>query len=150
MPTLAGLAHPERGVRFTAFAFVRWGDVVLEASEIAGALTDPKVRDWGPLGESDERIKMTFAQYVQRFVYDADFAAHEPVSDGSKDSFESRSFNIDVLRGDLRRAFPKGVAFEFRHPATSKEVDWRVLRVVCEERAGTHHLVGVVHSELTP
>src|SRR5688500_721893 len=66
MQRLTALTHPERGVRFTAFGFVREGDVVLRAAEVSAAMTDSTVRDFGLEGESDDHILLPYAKYHAR------------------------------------------------------------------------------------
>src|SRR5262245_29507135 len=67
--SLADLAEPAHGVRFTPFLFPSPNDVVLGPALLRRAFSDPKVRNWGTAGESDDRIRATFAKYFARYVY---------------------------------------------------------------------------------
>jgi hypothetical protein len=150
---LAELAHPSLGVRFTPFAFPdQKTDVVLRAGELRNAFSDPTVRTWGMLGESDEPIRMTFGQYFARFVHEARFASYRPAPAGTVDPFEAASFNVDALHERIRETYPRASVFEYRHPPADPNDghEYRVLRLVCEEHRGSHHLVGIIHSEWTP
>jgi hypothetical protein len=95
---------------------------------------------------------MTFAQYFARFVHEARFAPYRPAPPGTTDRFEAASFNIDALREDIRKAYPRGSVFEYRHPPANPNNghEYRVLRLVCEEYRARHYLVGILHSEWTP
>jgi hypothetical protein len=152
MRRIARLAHPTRGVRFTPFSFVEVGrDVVLTRADLEKAMTDPKVRNWGMMGESDDSIEMTFAQYHARFIYDADFARLGRASGKGPHPQQRSTDNLEVLNDVIRKTYPQGRVFEFHQPSRNDSVaDWRVLRLVCQEQAGRFYLAGVIHSELTP
>jgi len=150
--SLADLAHPVLGVRFTPFLFPSPNDVVLSPALLRGAFADPKVRNWGTIGESDDRIRTTFAKYFARYVYDADFAGRGPATAGTTDRNEAASFDVESLRAALRSTYPDGVVAEYRWPASGKggNDDWRTLRIVCIPASGSYHLAGIVHGEPTP
>jgi hypothetical protein len=152
MRRIAELAHPVAGIRFTPFGFVRPAeDVVLRSAELKEAMSDAKVRNWGILGESDDPIRMTFAQFFARFVYDAPFARLGPAPAGTMATFETASHSVPELRKTLEAAYPGAEVFEYRKPSSKSDLpDWRVLRLVCQQHEAKHYLVGIVHSEWTP
>ena len=73
MTAFARLVHPDDGVRFTAYPYVDASDMKLAAAQVATAMTDKKVRTWGGYDGSGQPIKLTFADYYPRFIFDIDF-----------------------------------------------------------------------------
>ncbi|NUP12872.1 MAG: hypothetical protein HOW73_43085, partial [Polyangiaceae bacterium] len=149
---LAALAHPERGIRFTPFGIVdSKRDVVLHTAELKRAFSDPTVRTWGHMGESDQRIRMTFSQYRDRFLYDRDYAKLRAAQPDTTDTFEGRIWNVAAIRDALREAYADGTGSEYRSPPPKgDDLDWRVLRVICAPHDGNHYVVGIISNEWTP
>ena len=78
-PTLARLADPARGVRFSPYAYVdTTNGVVLSPAEIASLGSDSQSRLWGTYDGSGEPIQLTDQAYFERFVCDRNFAGVKP------------------------------------------------------------------------
>jgi hypothetical protein len=132
-------------VRFSPYAFVEpKSDRVLHPAELENALADKAVHVWGAFDGSGDPIRMAFATYFRRFVWDADFtsapqiAVDHPVSHGN---------TVD----NAREAYPRGHFVEFYLPGDPAKagMDWRALKLVFEKDHGAWMLVGIVHSEWT-
>lgn len=141
---LSRLIHPQKGVRFSPEAFVDEArDQVFSAAEIARAAVDPSPRTWGAWDGSGEEIRLSFREYVERFVWDADFAAADTVA---VDQRIGLSTTVDNIRAVYRDA----AVVEF-HVAGSdpryEGMDWRSLRLVFERQDDNWFLVGVVHDQ---
>jgi hypothetical protein len=147
---VARAVHPEKGVRFSPYTYVRVGtgeerDLVFSASELAGLAADPTVYRWGFFDGSGEPIDMAFVDYYERFVYDADF--FWPAAVG---------FNEVVGAGNtinnVAEVYPQAQVVEVHLAGTDPRfggMDWRSLRVVLEPVGDTWYLVGLVHDEWT-
>jgi hypothetical protein len=144
--TVANAVHPERGVRFSPYAYVQADqDQVVRAAEIEAHATDPTIYRWGYYDGTGEPIDLTFADYVERFVYEVGFAQPDVVGYGET---VGRGNTID----NIAEVYPKAVIVEYHFTGFDPKVmgmDWRSLRLVLEEQDGVWYLVGVVHDEWT-
>jgi hypothetical protein len=143
---LAALAHPSKGVRFSAYPYVRTDfDQVLMAADLAGAFTDPTVRLWGIRDGKGDDIRTTFAAYYASYIYDVDFAKAPEVA-------YNRAIGKGNSTDNSATAYPDAVMVEFHYPGfdqTYGGMDWRSLRLFLEQKDGTWYLVGVVHGQWT-
>lgn len=150
--TVARYVHPVAGVRFSPYAYVRAGpgapedrDRVVQADEIEALATDPTVYRWGHFDGSGEPIDLTFAGYVDRFVYDVDFGQAQVVGYGETVG-QGNTIN------NIAEVYPDAVTVEYHFAGFDPQVvgmDWRSLRLVLEEYKGAWYLVGIVHAGWT-
>ncbi len=152
LEALAERVHPEKGVRFSPYTYVRAvpgapeeEDLVFRAAQIPGLASDPTVYHWGRFDGSGEPIDLTFAGYYDRFIYDANFAAPDIIG-----------FAETIGRGNtinnISDVYPQAVTVEYHFEGIDPQyagLDWRSLRLVLEELNGTWYLVGIVHDEWT-
>jgi uncharacterized protein YraI len=152
LETLSRLAHPDKGVRFSPYTYVRvepgateGADLVFSSAHIAGFFADQTVYRWGHFDGSGEPIDLTFDAYFERFIYDADFARPHAVG-----------YNEVIGRGNtinnVAEVYPSAITVEYHFEGfdpTFAGFDWRSLRLVLEEKAGIWYLVGIVHDEWT-
>ena len=143
---LASLAHPAKGVRFSAYPYVRTDtDQVLTAADLAAAFTDPKVRLWGITDGKGDDIRLTYAKYQAQYVYDVDFAKAPDVA-------YNRAIGTGNSMDNSATAYPDAVMVEFHYPGFDPQyggMDWRSLRLFFEQKDGTWYLVGIVHGQWT-
>lgn len=148
MAELAGLIHPDRGVRFSPYTFVQAGpgeDLVFDAAQVRGLMTDPTVYHWGAYDGSGDPIDLSFEEYYDRFVYDVDFSRPDVVGFDEEVGWSSMINNIADV-------YPQAVTVEYHFEGFDPQyagLDWRSLRLVLEEQDGTWYLVGIVHDEWT-
>ena len=144
---LAPLVHPDKGVRFSPYAFVHSdSDVVIPAATVAGLFADTTRRLWGHADGTGDPLRMAFADYYKRFVYDLDFGAAptvrvngEPIRPGNAPS-------------NLKTAYPGARWVEFHYPQIDQRyegMDWRSLWLVFEPHGSEWRLTGVVHGSWT-
>lgn len=148
--TIADAVHPDKGVRFSPYTYVRVGegedaDLVFSAEELIGLPEDETVYHWGTFDGSGEPINVTFAEYYRRFIYDADFAWAYAVG-----------FNQVIGRGNtinnVTEVYPQAQVVEYHLPGTDPQfggLDWRSLRLVLEQVGEMWYLAGIVHDEWT-
>jgi hypothetical protein len=143
---LAALAHPIKGVRFSAYPFVRLDtDQVLTAADLAVAFTDPKVRLWGVSDGKGEDIRVKFADYYAQYVFDVDFTKAPDVS-------YNKAIGTGNSTDNSATAYPDAVMVEFHYAGFDPKfdgMDWRSLRLFFEQKDGTWYLVGIVHGQWT-
>jgi hypothetical protein len=152
LDALADRVHPDKGVRLSPYTYVRampgapeGEDLVFSAAQIPGLASDPTIYHWGRFDGSGEPIDLTFAEYYDRFIYDAKFAAPDVVG-----------FAETVGKGNtinnIADVYPLAVTVEYHFESIDPQyagLDWRSLRLVLEEKNGTWYLVGIVHDEWT-
>jgi hypothetical protein len=144
---LAALVHPNKGVRFSPYAYVDVNeDVMLSREQVVAFWSDSTVYSWGFADGSGEPIEMTPSRYFDRYVFDRDFAAASSVSTDS-DRAAGNTIN------NAASAYPDGVRIEYYIEPTSTSgqpgLDWAALRLVFENVEGAWFLVGVIHDEWT-
>jgi hypothetical protein len=142
---LAGLVHPEKGVRFSSSAFVDpAADQVFTPGAMAGFWADRTPRVWGTADGSGDPITLTPAAYAARFVMDRDYAAAVV----SIDADRVRGTTID----NAAAVYPGSRRVEYFIAGTGADAafDWSALRLVLERSGGRWWLVGVIHDQWTP
>lgn len=146
MKKLSALVHPVKGVRLSPYAFVDMkNDRVLTASQVENALNDSAKYTWGSFDGSGEPIEMTFAEYLDRFIYDKDYAGTDRIGYNQffgKGNTKNNAFEVYTNAGIVEYHIP-GVDPQFGG------VDWGSLRLVFEESGGTWYLVGIIHDMWT-
>ncbi|HEX5581284.1 MAG TPA: hypothetical protein VFX39_06860 [Gemmatimonadaceae bacterium] len=146
--TLAALAHPARGVRFSPYGHVEpEGEcaVTLTREQVASLATDSTTRCWGHFDGSGEPMRLSFPAYYARFVYEKDYARARR---GEPDERLGQGNTLS----NLPDAFGPGATFvEYHVPGTEQYggMDWGSLRLVFVPTDGEWRLVGVVHDQWT-
>jgi hypothetical protein len=144
---LSAFVHPDKGVRFSPYAFVDVkSDVVLTGEQVASLWDSTKVYTWGAEDGTGDRIKLTPAKYAERYIFDRDFTAATSVSENS-DKASGNTVN------NAAEVYPNGTRIEYYVTGTSASGqpgnDWRALRLVFEKIGDSWFLVGVIHDEWT-
>ncbi len=141
---LAGYVHPEKGVRFSPSAFIDLqSDRVLSADQLAAVAKDKARYHWGLAEGSGAPIELSFADYVQHHVYDADFAQAEKVA-------VDKTLGQGTSVNNLAEVYPGSRFVEYHFPGFDPQfegLDWKSLRLVFEEQQGTWFLVGIIHAQ---
>ena len=136
---LAGLAHPQKGIRFTPYTHVDTAtDRRLSREQIRVLSTSPDSLVWGSYDGSGEPIRLTFRQYFVKFVRDFDLLAAPRVAVDSTPMGTGNSIN------NIREAYPGARIVEFNMPGTDPRygvMDWRSLWVVLERSGSRLYVV---------
>ena len=148
MDVLAKYVDPERGLRFSPYAFVHIGDkedIVFSASQIKQFFSDRSKYVWGVYNGSGEPIEMTPEEYFNRFVYNVDFATAKSIS------YNKILGHGNVVENQFT-VYPKSIIVEYYFPGFDPKyegMDWQSLRLVFERSKGVWYLIGIIHNEWT-
>ena len=148
MKTVAAWAS-RKGVRFSPYGYVDTKtDLVFSRDELEGLMEDSTERVWRTYPGSGELIELTFKEYYNQFVYDADFMSDAEVS-VNKVLGESTTIN------NLNEVYPKDSHNFVEYyidgiDPVYEGMDWRSLRLVFEKIGDDSALVGIIHDQWTP
>jgi len=138
MPALAEFVHPVKGLRFSPYASKDTTDVVMTATQLAGALKNPAKRVWGADDGSGDPIRLSFAGYFHKFVYDRDFAQAPEITYNSKEEQSNRA----------RDQYPNAIVVDYGIPETGTSPQVH-LRLVFEQHQSKWYLSGIIHDGWT-
>lgn len=144
LDTVAEYVHPEMGLRFSPYGFVRESHQVFYPETLPGLMESDETFDWGRYDGSGETIELTFNEYYDEFVYTSDFA-----------NAEQTAVNERLGQGNTINNIPEfysGSSFvEYHFPGTEEnnQMDWESLRLVFVQRNEIWFLVGIVHDQWT-
>jgi hypothetical protein len=143
---LALAAHPEKGVRISPYVHVDTKqDVVLTREEIKRLQDDKTLRTWGTYDGSGEPIKLTFAEYYEKFLYNHDYAKPE------KSTYDEAIGKGNTVN-NIKEVYPGSHFVEYYFSGFDPKVqgmDWASLILVFEEKGGTWYLTGLVRNQWT-
>jgi len=140
----AEFIHPEKGVRFSMYAFVSpEEDKLFYKSDFIKYQPSKTVFTWGALDGSGDLYKSTITDYLIRWVYAKDFATGQV----SINEFQGKGNSLNNLRevypiADFTENFVKG-------SESNPEMDWKCLRLVFEQLSGKYYLIGVINDQWT-
>ena len=135
---LAQYVHPVKGLRFSPYATVDRKDVVLTAEQLRGAMQDPAKRVWGFDDGSGAPMRLSFAHYYHKFVYDRDFSRAAKVAYNSPGPGTNKAWE----------RYPNAIVADYSLPEAGKTAEEH-LRLVFEEHAGKWYLSGIIHDGWT-
>lgn len=141
---LAGYIHPEKGVRFSMYAYVNpEEDKVFSASDFLKYLPAKTLFTWGAMDGSGDLYKATISDYLSKWVYSKDFTAAQV----SLDEFQGSGNSLN----NLKQVYPKADFTEnfIKGSEGNPEMDWKCLRLVFEEFRGKYYLIGVINDQWT-
>ena len=145
MDTVAQFVHPEQGVRFSPYGFIREEHQVFMPETLAGLPQSEAVFNWGNYDGSGEPIELTFDEYYEEFVYSADFANAEQMAVNERLGKGNTINNIQEF-------YPESSFVEYHFSGFEEQyegMDWESLRLVFVQENGVWLLVGIVHDEWT-
>lgn len=146
MGGLASYVHPQKGLRFSPYAYLEESDLIFTATEVADLLSDTEIYLWGAFDGTGYPIEKSFNDYYARFVYDHDFANPHLIGNNFRVAGHGGVLN------NIEDVYPDGHFIEFSFTGFDPQfvgMDWRSLRLVFEEVNGTWLLVAIVHDEWT-
>lgn len=146
---LSKLVHPRKGLRFSPYHSVNLeqaGDLVFTRSQIKSLMISKKRYLWGEEDGSGDPIRLTFAAYYRRFVYDHDYSRAKEVT------YNSATLSSGNLINNIRESYPSAIIVEYHFSGFEEKyggMDWKSLWLVFEKQGNEWYLVGIVHGEWT-
>jgi len=144
----ANYIHPVSGIRFSPYGYIdtlRHIRLSRQKFITEAAKPDQDMMVWGEFDGTGDQIRMTLHNYMQRFVYDVDFAKPETRKVNEYIGSGNSLNNLDSVYKNCDFTESHFSGFEKKYEGH----DWRTLRLVFKERNGRYFLVGVVHDEWT-
>ena len=144
----ANYIHPVEGIRFSPYGFVDTiHDIKLSKQKFINEAGQPiqDMIDWGAFDGTGDPIKMTLNNYLQRFVYDVDFAKPEKRSVNEFIGGGNSLNNLEAVYKNCDFTESHFSGFDKKYGG----MDWRSLRLVFKVRDRKFYLVGIVHDEWT-
>lgn len=145
---IANYIDPVLGLRFSPYAYV---DTIKDmkfskaAFEKRASSPDQVRIVWGEFDAIEKKIRMTLTEYMQKFVYDVDFAKPEKRSVNEFLGFGNSLNNLRKIYKNCHFTESYFSGFEKKYEG----MDWRTLRLVFKERNSEFFLVGIVHDQWT-
>lgn len=141
---LSELIHPEKGVRFSMYAFINKSeDKHFSKADFDKYEPTKTIFTWGALDGSGELYKATINEYLTQWVYAKDFNK----SNFSVNKFQGGGNSLNNLNeiypdSDFTENFIKG-------SEANAEMDWNTLRLVFEKFQDQYFLVAVINDQWT-
>lgn len=136
--------HPEKGVRFSMYAYVRPGtDKHFSREEFTQYILTPTKFTWGEKDGSGDIVVISLKDYLETWVFKRDFTPSEFYLNEFKGTGNSLN--------NLQKTYP-GLDFTENYiPGSDKYggMDWNALRFVFEEFQGEYYLVAVINDQWT-
>ena len=136
---------PADSVHFSPYGYIGSGEQTLTAGDFTGLLASGKTVNWGAYDGSGDPISLTAKQYLQKFVYNADFLNAEKTS---VDSFIAAGNSLN----NLKEQYKSNRFVEYYFSGFDKKyggMDWTCLRLVFKELNHKYYLVAFVHDQWT-
>jgi len=142
----ASYFHPTEGVVFSPYGFIdtKTAKKLSKASFLK--LIEERVSIiWGNYDGTGDTIKLTAQQYLEKFVYNADYLHAEKIG---HDQIIGKGNSLN----NLTEVFPKHPFIEYHFSSFDKKyggMDWTSLRLVFKQYQSNYYLVAVVHDQWT-
>ncbi|SDQ69413.1 hypothetical protein SAMN05421664_2201 [Chryseobacterium soldanellicola] len=140
----AQFIHPEKGVRFSMYAFVDpKEDKHFSKADFDKYQPTKTIFTWGTMDGSGDLYKATIDDYFTKWVYSKDFVTGQ----FSFNKFQGKGNSLN----NLKEIYPKADFTEnfIKGSQANAEMDWKCLRLVFEEFQGKYYLVGVINDQWT-
>lgn len=146
MTLLAKHSHPNAAIRFTPYGYVDFEtDLAFSAETLKTLYTDSTLYTWGAYDGTGDPIVLTFKDYFEAFVYDANY-------------LEPHLIGVNTVVGtgnsinNAKDAYPNASFVEFHFKGFEAEfvgLDWSSLILVLEKVEGEWKLIGIIHNQWT-
>lgn len=142
----AAYFHPTDSVLFSPYGFI---DVKtcrkLTKAAFLKLVEERNLVNWGSYDGSGEPIRLTTQQYLEKFVYNADYL-----------NAEKKAFNQVIGKGNslnnLAEIYPRHPFMEYHFTGFDEKyggMDWTSLRLVFKQYQSNYYLVAIIHDQWT-
>jgi hypothetical protein len=146
---LSEFVHPKKGLRFSPYHCVyldKPRDRVLTSRQVKTLMTDKKRYLWGEEDASGDPIRLTFAAYRRKYVYDHDYLKAKQIT------YNAEFLSSGNLVNNIRATYPAAIIVEYHFPGFDEKyggMDWNSIWLVFEKQGREWYLVGIAHGEWT-
>lgn len=136
---------PGDSVHFSPYGFIGSGTQTLTAKDFMADLSSNKKINWGTYDGSGEPIELSLKEYLEKFVYNADFLNAEKTG---IDKFIGSGNSLN----NLKNIYPDARFIEYHFSGFDKKfggMDWTSLRLVFKEKDNAFFLQAIVHDQWT-
>jgi len=146
MPTLSDLTSKE-WIRFSPYSYVDTGrDIVIKQNEIKDIMDSKMVYVWGFQDWSGDPIMLQFGQYMDKYVYDADFV-----------KLGERHINEDIMRwntiNNTTDIYTGKYIIEYYIPGQNTQYEWldrkSLTLVFSQDENKERKLEAIIHNQWT-
>lgn len=141
--SLARLAHPKKGVRFSTYGDVSRSDVRLWPAGLRSAFASSKRWTWGTYDGSGEPMTLTFSGF-RDFLWSCDYATTPHLRRNPKAPAESSGNQ----GGNASATYAKAQVIELYCPGDDTRM-WTSMRLAFEQHRGRWYWTGLVHDGWT-
>ncbi|MGP4107667.1 hypothetical protein [Virgibacillus sp. L01] len=141
MEALGNQVHPEKGLLFSPYVYVKSNATTFSQDEIPKLLQDNSVYEWGSQDGSGKPIKLTPSDYFDEYVNASFFSNADEVN-------VNNLKNRGTMLNNIHEVFPNAQTVEY-YQNGKEELAWESLTLVFEEVDGSRKLVAIVHGEWT-
>lgn len=142
----ASYFHPTEGVVFSPYGFIDTKTAKkLSKASFLKLVTENSSLIWGNYDGTGDVIKLTAPQYLEKFVYNADYLHAEKTG---YDQIIGKGNSLN----NLNEIFPKHPFIEYYFSGFDKKyggLDWTSLRLVFKLHQSNYYLVAVIHDQWT-
>lgn len=143
---LSSMTHPIYGIRFTPYTFVDLvKNLVFSKDEIKNFSNDEKLYVWGIYDGTGDDIELKPIDYLEEFVYDADFMEAEQIS---YNEIISDTGWIENQFGIYHNSIIVEYYFSGFNP-NFVGMDWTSLRIAFQKYEDEWYITGIIHNEWT-
>lgn len=143
---LSNLVYPDKGVRFSPYAYVDIEkDLILPRENVLNFFEDQTVYSWGTYDGIGTLINLAPKEYHNKFIYDADFVNAKEIS-------YNRTIGSGNTINNAFEVYLNTIIVEYHFPGfdpTFEGMDWRSLRLVFEKKGNAWYLIGMIHDQWT-
>jgi hypothetical protein len=142
---LAKYINPEKGLRFSPFAYVDLKkDLVFSCTQINNFFRSHHQYTWGYNEENGLPIRLSSTDFYKMYVYDSPYADTNEISYYQNSSPEFNTSNCFEV-------YPHAIIVEYRvnevNSRDNPNTNWRSIRLVFEKEGKGWYLVGIIHDQ---
>lgn len=134
------------GVLFSPYAYIdQTSSKKLTPDDFLNAIQQKKSFTWGSFDGTGDPIKLSVVDYLDKFVYNADYLNAEAVG-----------YNEVIKQGNsinnLKDIYPNRYFIDYHFSGFDQKyngMDWTSLRLVFEKQNGQYFVVAIIHDQWT-
>lgn len=141
--SLADDIHPEKGIRFSMFAYISDTDKLFSVEDFQKYVQTPIKFTWGKTDGEGKDVILSLADYLKTWVFKRDFS----IANVTVNEFQGHGNSLN----NLPEKYPAAMFTENYISGTKQYsgMDWNALRLVFAEFNGKFYLIAIVNDQWT-